>query len=299
MQNFKKTISTFFLRIWEFTYSPRAVGGIYLFLILFFGFIYWCFPSFWKEPMSVVTSLYFSVITITTLGYGDIAPVTDGAKFFTAIEALSGILLIGVFLNSLAHTYSERESKLAKQREDERWLPARLVVAKHICLMHQLLFNALRWVINPDHTTDLKSHGFSPNTTQREADAWSKEVALQQLAPHYDELKKMIEYNNVALDSILHPKAISYIVSAKEFISTCKFVVEAYKDKTNGKWQGSFNYHDAVELESIFNEVLKLYPDVSVIESSEHSAPPSADELLALVNLSNDKCTHINLRIIE
>ena len=47
--------------------------------------------------------LYFSVVTITTLGYGDIVPLTDKARTLVAIESISGIVLIGLFLNSLAH----------------------------------------------------------------------------------------------------------------------------------------------------------------------------------------------------
>ena len=50
---------------------------------------------------SFVTMLYFSTVTITTLGYGDIVPLTDLAKFLVALESLLGIILIGLFLNSI------------------------------------------------------------------------------------------------------------------------------------------------------------------------------------------------------
>jgi len=45
--------------------------------------------------------LYFSATTITTLGYGDIIPVTDSARLTVATEALAGIILIGLFINSI------------------------------------------------------------------------------------------------------------------------------------------------------------------------------------------------------
>ncbi|RKP58670.1 potassium channel family protein [Pararobbsia silviterrae] len=38
--------------------------------------------------LSVQGAIYFSVITATTLGYGDLAPLTDGAKIFAASQAL-------------------------------------------------------------------------------------------------------------------------------------------------------------------------------------------------------------------
>jgi hypothetical protein len=49
---------------------------------------------------------YFSAVTITTLGYGDIVPITNVARIFVVLESVLGLVLIGMFLNSLS-----RESK--------------------------------------------------------------------------------------------------------------------------------------------------------------------------------------------
>jgi hypothetical protein len=46
--------------------------------------------------------IYFSAVTITTLGFGDIVPVTTAARWLVMAEAVSGVVLIGLFLNSLA-----------------------------------------------------------------------------------------------------------------------------------------------------------------------------------------------------
>jgi hypothetical protein len=48
-------------------------------------------------------SLYLSVVTITTLGYGDLAPTAPVSKLFTALEALSGIAFMSV---ALGHYFS-------------------------------------------------------------------------------------------------------------------------------------------------------------------------------------------------
>ena len=45
---------------------------------------------------------YFSTVTITTLGFGDIVPITDLSRFFVSSEAILGILVIGFFLNALS-----------------------------------------------------------------------------------------------------------------------------------------------------------------------------------------------------
>lgn len=43
-------------------------------------------------------ALYFSIATITTLGYGDIIPVTDTARRLAGTETILGIIVIGLFL---------------------------------------------------------------------------------------------------------------------------------------------------------------------------------------------------------
>ena len=45
--------------------------------------------------------LYFSVITVTTLGFGDITPVSSAARLAVSVEAILGVVLIGLFLNAL------------------------------------------------------------------------------------------------------------------------------------------------------------------------------------------------------
>lgn len=51
--------------------------------------------SFWRM-------LYFSVVVITTVGFGDIVPMTGAARSLVAVEAIIGVLLVGLFLNAIA-----------------------------------------------------------------------------------------------------------------------------------------------------------------------------------------------------
>ncbi len=48
-------------------------------------------------------SLYLSVMTITTVGYGDLAPVSRLGRILTAVEGLAGIGFVGV---ALGHYFS-------------------------------------------------------------------------------------------------------------------------------------------------------------------------------------------------
>ncbi|MGB7873685.1 MAG: potassium channel family protein [Anaerolineales bacterium] len=54
------------------------------------------------EGWSILDSLYFSVITLTTVGYGDFSPQTPTGKIFTMIYILVGLGLISGFVYLLA-----------------------------------------------------------------------------------------------------------------------------------------------------------------------------------------------------
>ncbi|MGB0522685.1 MAG: potassium channel family protein [Flammeovirgaceae bacterium] len=66
------------------------------------------------EGWSWLDSLYFSVITLTTVGYGDFSPQTDGGKIFTIIYIISGIAIILTFINTLYNHYNEMVNKIKK-----------------------------------------------------------------------------------------------------------------------------------------------------------------------------------------
>ena len=51
------------------------------------------------EDWSWVDSFYFSVIAVTTIGFGDLAPSTDASKLFTVFYVIGGISLVSAFLN--------------------------------------------------------------------------------------------------------------------------------------------------------------------------------------------------------
>lgn len=48
-----------------------------------------------------ITSIYFSVITLTTLGYGDYVPVNTYCRLAASAEALWGYVLLGLFVATL------------------------------------------------------------------------------------------------------------------------------------------------------------------------------------------------------
>ncbi len=57
------------------------------------------------EGWSYLDAFYFSFITLTTIGFGDFAPQTDGGKIFTIIYIIIGVGIILSFINTLYRHY--------------------------------------------------------------------------------------------------------------------------------------------------------------------------------------------------
>ncbi len=55
------------------------------------------------------TFLYFSLTTLTTLGYGDILAVKPAARMFAVLEAVSGVLYIAITVSRLVSAGKERD----------------------------------------------------------------------------------------------------------------------------------------------------------------------------------------------
>ena len=66
------------------------------------------------EDLGWVDAFYFSVVTLTTVGYGDIAPQTDLGKIFTVFYILTGIGIMFAFINNL---YTHRVDRFRQRRE--------------------------------------------------------------------------------------------------------------------------------------------------------------------------------------
>lgn len=70
------------------------------------------------ESWTWIQSFYFSVVTLTTVGYGDLVPTTDATRLFVAIYIL---VAVGTVLASLGIIGTElikiREQRFIKRKE--------------------------------------------------------------------------------------------------------------------------------------------------------------------------------------
>lgn len=60
------------------------------------------------EDWSWVDSFYFSVIAITTVGFGDLTPTTDAAKLVAVVYIFSGIAIITAFVDARLKRHERR-----------------------------------------------------------------------------------------------------------------------------------------------------------------------------------------------
>jgi hypothetical protein len=62
------------------------------------------------RSMNGFTGFYFSFITLSTVGYGDITPVSKVARMLAAMEAMTGLLYVAVLIARLVSLYSSQKS---------------------------------------------------------------------------------------------------------------------------------------------------------------------------------------------
>jgi hypothetical protein len=84
-----------------------AALSTYLLAGLFFGQIYWSIERLWPgsivgpDPTSEITSVYYSFVTLATLGYGDYLPRSDIARGVATFEVIGGQLYLAVMVARL------------------------------------------------------------------------------------------------------------------------------------------------------------------------------------------------------
>lgn len=70
------------------------------------------------EGWSWLDSLYFSVTTLTTVGYGDLSPHTNFGKIFTMLFIMVGLGILAGFINVMAtHVLTQRTDKNTRRKE--------------------------------------------------------------------------------------------------------------------------------------------------------------------------------------
>jgi hypothetical protein len=115
------------LIVWQavaITRSPfplvRAVEGLitsFPLVILLFATTYFVMDDYqansFTQPMTRIDSLYFTVTTFATVGFGDITPVAESARVVVTLQMVIDLVLIGLvaraFVNSVRTGLARRD----------------------------------------------------------------------------------------------------------------------------------------------------------------------------------------------
>jgi len=102
----------FFRSIWVgLTDREFRALFIWVVLVIAIGTTFYARVEHWR----VLDALYFTIITLTTVGYGDLTPQTDSGKIFTIIYIFVGISLISGFIILLGE-HSKKVKPLRRKR---------------------------------------------------------------------------------------------------------------------------------------------------------------------------------------
>ena len=88
--------------------------AIFVLVLLLSGSLFYARVEGWR----FIDALYFSVATLTTVGYGDLAPRTDLGKVFTVLYLLLGLGAVAAFVTGLAER--RRRATVVMEQRGER-----------------------------------------------------------------------------------------------------------------------------------------------------------------------------------
>jgi voltage-gated potassium channel len=112
----------FFYTIWQFFRSigrglkdPEFLALFILVLVLLLvGAVFYMRVEHW----TLIDALFFCVVTLTTIGYGDKIPTTPGSKIFTIFYIFIGIGILLAFIERVARNALSKPGQGKKEEKN-------------------------------------------------------------------------------------------------------------------------------------------------------------------------------------
>ncbi|MFC6631797.1 potassium channel family protein [Microbulbifer taiwanensis] len=146
--------------------KPKVYGVTYFLMIPVFGIIFYFIPKSIGEDSTLIMCLYFSAVTITTLGYGDIAPASDIGRILASSEAVLGVALIGLFLNALSRSRAESYRREEIRKKKDAYLEGQIAkLVGHYNLIHPLAEKYRQSVIQVTSPLEKRKDNYNPDFT--------------------------------------------------------------------------------------------------------------------------------------
>ncbi|MBE6496700.1 MAG: hypothetical protein E7Z81_00195 [Methanobrevibacter sp.] len=99
------------LKLLKTLLTKIVTSGLILIIALF---IYGIVGSYFIMGLNPIDSIYYSIITMATVGYGDYIPTTGIQKIFATTLALGGVALLAYVFNIILTNVQERMSEYSK-----------------------------------------------------------------------------------------------------------------------------------------------------------------------------------------
>ena len=110
-------MGTFYSQLVRLLKKPKyRAAVVWILLTLLIGTVFYHFEEGWGW----LDSLYFSVITLSTVGYGDLSPTTTASQIFTMIYIFFGMSIFVSFASMLVKERSERMSERIVKRQNDK-----------------------------------------------------------------------------------------------------------------------------------------------------------------------------------
>jgi voltage-gated potassium channel len=98
---------------YEMARDPSQRGPLLLVVsLLVVGAIFYTLVEGW----TVVDAIYFSAMSLATVGYGDLVPETDIGKLFTVVYVITGIGILVSFFTALTAKTLELQAERRRAR---------------------------------------------------------------------------------------------------------------------------------------------------------------------------------------
>lgn len=109
-------ILRFFIRIAKRLWRKEAIRGLIVISLITVLTGTWFYYQFEPTITTWLDAYYFTVITLTTIGYGDFSPTVPLTKLFTTIYVLVGLGIIAGLIGLVGEAIIEDANQRTKAR---------------------------------------------------------------------------------------------------------------------------------------------------------------------------------------
>lgn len=135
---------------------------IFIVTILSSAMMYYAEGTAQPEKLaSIPHALYWSLITLTTVGYGDISPVTPLGKIISAFTALLGVATVAMFTGIIASSFSRQVARRREifEQEVEKAYQDGIVTKEEDAFLEEL---QKRFDLSDDEVNEMKKRAAKP-----------------------------------------------------------------------------------------------------------------------------------------